>query len=241
MKKVYRRIFNGFNAPVVPLDCGEKCRHLNDGIPVCCDIDHAVPVMDKSEYKELRSRSKLWRKYRPENEHGEELVDSLHKDCVACECKGAKFCERDNRSLSCRAFPFFPYIDKDGDMLGLATYWTFEDRCWVISNMKMVTQEFVEEFFETYEYLFKEKPDEFEVFKDSRRPCAVSSHAGNDQSTSSTETRRSTPSSPRAPACTRSGNANCPNSGRTRSSTDFVALNLIQGQCAQTRCRIYGS
>lgn len=166
MKKVYRRIFNGFNAPVVPLDCGEKCRHLNDGIPVCCDIDHAVPVMDKSEYKELRSRSKLWRKYRPENEHGEELVDSLHKDCVACECKGAKFCERDNRSLSCRAFPFFPYIDKDGDMLGLATYWTFEDRCWVISNMKMVTQEFVEEFFETYEYLFKEKPDEFEVFKD---------------------------------------------------------------------------
>ncbi|MBO6522005.1 MAG: hypothetical protein JJ900_17870 [Rhodospirillales bacterium] len=166
MKKVYRRIFNGFSAPVVPLDCGEKCRHLNDGVPVCCDIGHAVPIMDKSEYKLLRSRSDLWSKYKPEDDHGEELVNSLHDDCVACECKGAKFCERDNRSLSCRAFPFFPYIDKSGEMLGLATYWTFEDRCWVISNMRKVTREFIEEFFDSYEHLFKKKPDEFDVFKD---------------------------------------------------------------------------
>lgn len=166
MKKVYKRIFKNFTANVVPLDCGEKCRHLNGGIPVCCDVEQAVPIMDKSEFKLLRSRSDLWRKYRPPNEHGEELVESLHHDCVAAECKGAQFCERDNRSLSCRAFPFFPYITKEGDFIGMATYWTFEDRCWVISNMKKVTQEFITEFHDVYEHLFENKPDEFDVFKD---------------------------------------------------------------------------
>ena len=48
----------------------------------------------------------------------------------------------------------------------MATYWTFEDRCWVISNMKKVTAEFIEEFFVTYAYLFEQKPDEYQVFKD---------------------------------------------------------------------------
>jgi hypothetical protein len=166
LKKVYKRIFGNFTANVVPLDCGEKCRHLNDGIPVCCDIEQAIPIMDKSEYKLLRSRSDLWRKYRPENAHGEGIVESLHDDCVACECKGAKFCERDNRSLSCRAFPFFPYITREGDFIGMATYWTFEDRCWVISNMKKVTRAFIAEFHDVYAHLFENKPDEFEVFKD---------------------------------------------------------------------------
>lgn len=166
MKKVYKRIFKDFTASVVPVDCGEKCRHLNDGVPVCCDIENAVPIMDRHEYKLLRARSDLWRKYRPPNAHGEELVESLHEDCVACECKGAAFCERDNRSLSCRAFPFFPYITKHGDFIGMATYWTFEDRCWVISNMKQVTPAFVSEFHDGYERLFRKKPDELAVFKD---------------------------------------------------------------------------
>ncbi|WNJ98866.1 hypothetical protein L2D14_13420 [Thalassospiraceae bacterium LMO-JJ14] len=166
MKKVYKRIFKDFTANVVPLDCGEKCRHLNDGIPVCCDIEQAVPIMDKREFKLLRGRSDLWRKYRPPNKHGEELVESLHHDCVAAECKGAQFCERDNRSLSCRAFPFFPYITREGDFIGMATYWTFEDRCWVISNLKKVTREFIAEFHDVYERLFEKKSDEFEVFKD---------------------------------------------------------------------------
>ena len=166
MKKIYEHIFNGFNAPVVNLDCGQKCSHLNGGSPVCCDVGNAVPIMDKSEFKLLRARSDLWRKYKPESEHGKELANSLHKDCIAAECKGAQFCERNNRSLSCRAFPFFPYIDKHGEFLGMATYWTFEDRCWVISNMKTVTAVFIEEFFVTYAYLFEQKPDEYQVFKD---------------------------------------------------------------------------
>lgn len=165
-KKMYASIFKDFTASVVPVDCGEKCRHLNDGIPICCDTDHAVPVMDRSEFKLLRSRSKLWRMYKPSTPDGKEIVDSLHHECVAAVCKGAAFCERDNRSLSCRAFPFFPFISKDDEFLGLAHYWDFEDRCWVISNMQMVTPEFIDEFHATYDLLFSEKPDEKDVFKD---------------------------------------------------------------------------
>jgi hypothetical protein len=165
-QRVYKKIFDRFRAPVVDLDCGQKCKHLNNGVPICCDTEHAVPIMNKDEYKLLRRRSDLWRAFKPSGPDTQELVDSLGKGCKAVECKGAKFCERDNRSLSCRAFPFFPYITRDDEILGLAYYWTFEDRCWVISNLQAVTSEFVQEFLDAYDRLFAVDPEEREVFRD---------------------------------------------------------------------------
>lgn len=166
LKKTYAEILDTFGASVVDTDCGQKCRHLNDGIPVCCDTGHAIPIMSKSEWKVLKARTDLWHKFIPETPDAEEVISDLDSTCLAVECKGVKFCERDNRSLSCRAFPFFPYIDKDDNLLGLSYYWTFEDRCWVISNMKRVQEPFVQEFIASYESLFEADPGERQVFKD---------------------------------------------------------------------------
>ena len=166
LRKTYGKIFDHFGAPVVDIDCGMKCAPLNEGIPVCCDTGHAVPIMNSQEFKLLRSRSDLWHKFKPTDDHTHELVDSLAKGCQAAECKGARFCERDNRSLSCRAFPFFPYITRDDKWLGLAYYWTFEDRCWVISNMARVRQDYIDEFMGAYARLFEVDPEEREVFRD---------------------------------------------------------------------------
>ncbi len=69
----------------------------------------------------LRSRSKLWSIYEPTDAAGREIVRDMHKDCRAVECKGPPFCERDNRSVSCRAFPFYPYMTKDDELIGLTT------------------------------------------------------------------------------------------------------------------------
>ncbi len=147
-------------------DCGKMCAPLNGGEPVCCSTDHAIPIMDKAEYKLLRQKSDLWRPFRPKDKHAREVVSDMATSCIATECKGAKFCERDNRSLACRSFPFFPYLTAKDELIGLSYYWYFEDRCWVISNLGVADAKFVREFIAAYETLFVLDPEERGAFRD---------------------------------------------------------------------------
>jgi len=158
-------VFDRFRSSVSRYDCGRFCAPLNNGEPVCCSTQNAIPVVDKTEFQLLKSRTDLWRLFKPYDAASRQIVDELHKSCTAIECKGARFCERDNRTMACRAFPFYPYITKDDEVLGLATYWTFEDRCWLISNMQVVEREFVQEFLAAYAYIFERDPAEFKAMK----------------------------------------------------------------------------
>ena len=165
-QKDFRYIYDTFKAPVARLDCGRKCAPLNGGSPVCCSTDHAVPVVVKPEWKLLQKRTDLWHGYKPKDKAGRDIVKEAGTSCKAIECKGAAFCERDNRTLACRAFPFFPYVSREKEVIGLATYWDFEDRCWVISNLRQVTASFVSECLDAHLYLFERDPEEFETYKD---------------------------------------------------------------------------
>lgn len=161
----FAELYRRFQASISRHDCGRWCAPLNGGSPICCSTQDAVPIVHRAEWKLLKSRTDLWRPFKPYDANTRNIVDSLHHSNCAIECKGAAFCERDNRSLACRAFPFFPYIDKHGDFIGLSYYWDFEDRCWVISNMQIVEAEFLKEFVAAYEYLFSFDPDEFDTYK----------------------------------------------------------------------------
>ncbi len=162
----YRRIFKIFEAPVGKFDCGEKCAPLSGGEPLCCSTGGAIPVANKAEFRFLRSRSDLWRKFTPMDAAGRKVADELADNCMAMECKGVRHCERDNRSLACRAFPFFPYITREGTMLGLSYYWDFEDRCWLISNLEQVTVTFVRQAMAAFLLLMADDQDEFDVYKE---------------------------------------------------------------------------
>jgi hypothetical protein len=162
----YRRIYDMFQAPIARFDCGQRCAPLNGGEPVCCSTAHALPVVDRAEWQLLKSRSDLWRPHKPEDAQGKRLVEELHASCLAIECKGARHCERDNRSLACRSFPFFPYIGREGDFIGLTIHWTFTDRCWVMSNFQIVDGEFRRQFVAAYEMLFQADPGELEVHRE---------------------------------------------------------------------------
>ena len=125
-------VYDKFKAAVSRYDCGRFCSPLNKGEPVCCSTQHAVPVVDKAEFRFLKTRTDLWHVFKPYDAATRKIVDELHHTCAAIECKGARSCERDNRSVACRAFPFYPYLTREGDLAGLGTYWTYEDRCWLI-------------------------------------------------------------------------------------------------------------
>lgn len=150
----YRRVYAAFTAPVSRFDCGRKCAPHNDGVPVCCSVENAVPIVDKSEYALLKSRTDLWHDYVPKDAAGRKIVADMHANCAAVECKGVQFCERDNRAMACRAFPFFPYFTRAKELIGLAYYWDFEDRCWILSNLQVVDRAFVREFLTAYAALF---------------------------------------------------------------------------------------
>ena len=152
--ELYRRIYARFQAPVSRYDCGRKCAPLNGGTPVCCSTDNAIPIVDKSEWRFLKSRSDLWHLYLKRDADTLHERKDMHRDCRLVECKGAQHCERENRSMSCRAFPFFPYLTADGGFVGLAPFWDFADRCWLMNNMQVVDREFVGEFVAAHEMLF---------------------------------------------------------------------------------------
>jgi len=175
-----RSIYDGFNAPIAEFDCGKKCApHNPSGKPFCCDICQAVPAAYKSEWNYLEHSTDLWhtpalaggaREWRGnecEDANAKEvahLKSETPKNMVLLACLGPSQCQRDFRALSCRQFPFFPYVTSEYRFIGLAYEWEFESKCWVISNLSSVTQKYREEFIHTYDKLFAFFQDEFDQY-----------------------------------------------------------------------------
>lgn len=169
-----RTLYNNFDSPIAKLDCGKKCApHNPNGVPFCCDICHAVPAAYNSEWKTLRATTNLWHTYRsdecsaPDSSKADtSLADSdLPSGMILLACLGADQCQRPNRILSCRAFPFFPYITSDHRFLGLACEWEFKSVCWVISNLDQVTEKYRKEFISTYDQLLATFDEVFENYE----------------------------------------------------------------------------
>jgi hypothetical protein len=116
-------------------------------------------VVYKSEWEYLQSHTQLWHKWRG-NECPEDpcdpmaLLDQTPLHLFLLACKGPAFCEREYRATSCRQFPFFPYITSDFRFIGLTYDWEFESKCWVISQLDQVTQEYRQEFVSAFDALF---------------------------------------------------------------------------------------
>jgi hypothetical protein len=166
----FRKLYDRFDAPVVPLDCGKKCApHNPSGKPFCCDICHAVPSAYHPEWEYLRSNTDLWHPWRGDEcaEHPEDpagLESETSESMILLACLGPTHCQREYRAIGCREFPFFPYITKDHSFIGMTYNWGFEDTCWVISNLNEVTAEFRREFVQVYIELFSQWPHELEHY-----------------------------------------------------------------------------
>lgn len=159
-------LYSGFHSPIAELNCGDRCAPYNErGVPFCCDTRHAVPTAYQEEWEYLRLNTALWHLWDPGNSAQKvALQKQTPKGQVLVECLGHTLCQRNFRALTCRAFPFFPYITREGEFVGLSTYWEYEDRCWVISNLHVVSREYLAQFLHTYERLFELKPEELENF-----------------------------------------------------------------------------
>lgn len=166
-----RALFDSFDAPVCDFDCGQKCApHNPSGKPFCCDICHAVPAAYKQEWTYLQPRTDLWHLWRGDEcaQTGSAEVDKLKaetpEDMLLLACLGPARCERPFRALSCRQFPFFPYVTSDYRFIGLAYEWEFEQVCWVIQNLDSVTERYRREFVQIHDRLFAYSQEIFENY-----------------------------------------------------------------------------
>ena len=166
-----RELYDGFDSPITSLDCGKKCAPYNtSGKPFCCDICHAVPVAYKCEWKYLEPNTGLWHIWRGDEcgELGQKkkaaVKSSTSNDKILLACLGLSQCLRDFRAMSCRQFPFYPYVTSDYRFVGLAYEWEFESKCWVISNLSRVTRRYREEFVQLYDNLFANFQNEFDSY-----------------------------------------------------------------------------
>jgi hypothetical protein len=165
-----RSLYDRFDAPVTPFDCGKKCApHNPSGKPFCCDICHAVPAAYHQEWEYVRQNTDLWHIWRGDEctqdpDDPAALQAETPESMQLLACKGPAHCQREYRLVSCRQFPFSPFILSDGRFIGLAYAWDFEPTCWVISHLGEVTQEFREQFVRTYDELFELWPAEFQSY-----------------------------------------------------------------------------
>jgi hypothetical protein len=169
-----RDFYDDFDAPITALDCGRKCAPYNpSGKPFCCDICHAVPTAYAGEWEYLQANTDLWHEWRAdkcvdnEAERLEELArlqDETADNMILMECLGPDCCQREYRALTCRQFPFFPYLTSGYEFIGLSYYWEFEDQCWVISNLSVVSDEYRRQFIAAFDRLFDRMPEELDAY-----------------------------------------------------------------------------
>ena len=157
----FRDLYEAFDVPITEQDCGLMCApHNPRGIPFCCDICCAVPVAYKEEWRYLHANTSLWHPWRgdecaEEKSDPAELRNQTPPHLRLLACRGPQFCERPNRAVSCRQFPFYPYITRDFSFIGLTYDWEFTSKCWVVSNLHLVTDTYRREFILTFDRLFE--------------------------------------------------------------------------------------
>jgi hypothetical protein len=166
----FKVIHNAFNAPINELDCGNKCAPFNpNGVPFCCDICHALPAVYDQEWNYLQNQTDLWHVWKA-GECGtlknstQQAMKELPDNMIFLACKGVQYCQREFRSITCRQFPFFPYVTEDFRFIGMSHEWEFEHQCWVISNLDKVSSVYRSEFIDTFDEIFNLWPEEMESY-----------------------------------------------------------------------------
>ncbi len=163
------------NEEITSYDCGELCKGDNEGVPYCCIVENAVPLLYKNEFAHLESQGDLWHIWKPANKSDKKLMETAGRDQLFCECKGISHCVRDQRSISCRTFPMEPYIDRRGVFVGLTFMQEFSDKdrdtgktkCPLTARRKDIRQDYIDSHFMFWEKLLLRREEEYDTYKET--------------------------------------------------------------------------
>jgi hypothetical protein len=174
-KEELQHYYDLLDESLTAYDCGKLCSPANGGEPLCCSVENAVPMLYREEFVYLSVRSQLWQRWRPKSAADKKQKrDEETPSIIFCECKGVKHCERENRSICCRTFPLEPYIDSDGDFVGLIFMREFRNSCPLMGRLGDIRQRVVDKHYEFWRLMFEKKIDEWELYKSTSRGWRIS-------------------------------------------------------------------
>ena len=160
---------------ITDFDCGTLCKGDNEGIPFCCSVENAVPFLYSAEFSYLKKRTDLWKVWKPVTDQQKELKkNNEDRSTIFCECKGVAYCERENRSISCRTFPMEPYIDRRGVIVGLVFMKEFTGGCPLTGKPEKIRQEYIDSSFLFWEKMLLRRPLEYDTYKKSSKAYRIS-------------------------------------------------------------------
>jgi hypothetical protein len=55
-------------------------------------------------------------------------------------------------------------VTRDRQVIGLTVYWIYEDRCWMISNLRLVETRFIRECLDTWRAIFAKDQEEWQTY-----------------------------------------------------------------------------
>ncbi len=118
-EKELERFYELLGENITEYDCGTLCAPQNNGTPLCCSPGYALPLLYRSELAYLQKQGDFWQAREPRTKRELRQYRELDPREVYGECQGVSRCRRDLRSLSCRTFPFEPYVEERGEITGL--------------------------------------------------------------------------------------------------------------------------
>ena len=164
-------LYRGFTAPVTRINCGALCSKNNNGTPVCCNNNLHVPILFADELRwHTTSKNSLWHKRRSKTAFDKKQAAECADYIKYCHCNGAQKCRRSLRSLTCRFFPFEPYIAEDGTFVGITYLYRAGNDCPLVDNPAIdVTKAYVRQSIKIWRRIFDFFPDEFELYVEESR------------------------------------------------------------------------
>lgn len=174
-EKELQHYYDLLDESLTPYDCGKLCSPSNGGEPFCCSVENAVPMLYREEFRYLKHRTQLWDRWQPKTARDKkQKKEDESPILIFCECKGVAHCERPNRSVGCRTFPLEPYLDAEGNLIGLIFMREFKGKCPLISRLKDIKQSAIDKQYEFWKLMLAKKSDELELYISTSKGWRIS-------------------------------------------------------------------
>ncbi len=170
-EKQLKRFYRLLSVRMTDFDCGSECAPENNGLPYCCDREQVTPVLFRDEYRWHRKRGAFWKKMPIKTKKDKKLVEETCTYNVFSLCPGGESCRRTLRSLSCRMFPFEPFLDEKGTVTGLVYQDGENERCPLVGKPRhLYNQDYISNAIRVWQELVDTFPEEKEMYlRESRR------------------------------------------------------------------------
>ena len=165
------RFYRILSVPMTDFDCGSYCTPQNNGVPYCCDQENLVPVLFKDEFKWNRKKGAFWEKMPVQTKSDKRLIKDSCSYNIFAMCPGPQNCRRTLRALVCRLFPFEPFLDHMGCVIGLV-YQNGENECCSLFGrpQQIYNQTYIRNCIQVWQELVNIFPEEKDMYiRESRK------------------------------------------------------------------------